>query len=42
MTFNDFDKLNLKSFAENLLQNMEKGMISSIGELGSLDNKLKC
>ena len=35
VTFKDFDKLNLKSFAENLLQNMEKGTASSIGEQGA-------
>ena len=34
-SFDDFDKLNLKSFAENLLQNMEKGTASSIGEQGA-------
>ena len=32
MTFDDFDKLNLKGFAENLFQNMEKGTVSSIGD----------
>ncbi|MBC6415570.1 MAG: hypothetical protein GDA46_04175 [Bdellovibrionales bacterium] len=31
-TFSDFDKLNLKSFAENLLQNIEKGIESPIEE----------
>ena len=35
ITFDHFDKLNLKSFAENLFQNMEKGSASSIGEQGS-------
>ena len=35
VTFDDFDKLNLKSFAENLLQNMEKGTASNIGEQGA-------
>ena len=33
--FDDFDKLNLKSFAKNLLQNMEKGTASNIGERGA-------
>lgn len=35
MTFADFDKLNLKSFAENLFQIMEKGVVSSVGEQGA-------
>ena len=34
-TFNDFDKLNLKPFAEELLQNMEQGIISPIEEQGA-------
>ena len=34
-TFDNFDKLKLKSFAENLLQNIEKGITSSIGEQGA-------
>ncbi len=34
VTFEDFDKLSLKPFAENLFQIMEKGTDSSIGELG--------
>ena len=33
--FDGFDKLNLKPFAENLLQNIEKGTASSIGERGA-------
>ncbi len=33
--FDDFDKLNLKSFAKNLLQNMEKGTASNIGAQGA-------
>ncbi len=33
--FNEFDKLNLKPFAENLLQDIEKGTDSSIGEQGA-------
>ena len=35
MTFDDFDKLDLKTFAENLFQIMEKGVASSIGEQGA-------
>ena len=35
IAFNDFDKLNLKPFAENLLQNIEKGTSSSIGKKGA-------
>ena len=35
ITFGDFDKLSLKPFAENLLQNMEKGIASSIGKRGA-------
>ena len=35
ITFDDFDKLNLKPFAENLLQNIEKGIASSIGTEGA-------
>lgn len=34
-TFNDFDKLNLKSFAENLFNNIEQGVSSTIGEQGA-------
>ncbi len=34
VTFKDFDKLSLKPFAENLLQIMEKGIDSSIGDVG--------
>jgi len=34
INFKDFDKLNLKSFAENLLQDIEKGVASSIGDQG--------
>ena len=35
MTFDDFDKLNLKGFAENLLQSIEKGVASSVIEKGA-------
>lgn len=35
MTFTDFDKLNLQSFAKNLYQIMEGGTASSIGEQGA-------
>ena len=35
VTFKDFDKLKLKSFAESLLQNMKKGTASNIGEQGA-------
>ncbi len=35
ITFVDFDKLNLKSFAENLFQIMEKGVASSVREQGA-------
>ena len=35
ITFNDFDKLNLTSFAENLLKNIESGLESDIGQKGS-------
>ena len=34
MTFDDFDKLNLKAFAENLFQIMEKGSASSVHDMG--------
>ena len=34
ITFDDFDKLNLKAFAENILQIMEKGSTSPIGDIG--------
>ena len=34
VTFSDFDKLNLKKFAENLFQIMEKGADSAIGDIG--------
>ncbi len=34
VTFGGFDKLNLKLFAENLFQIMEKGADSSIGDIG--------
>ena len=35
MTFADLDKLNLKGFAENLLQSIEKGAASSAIEKGA-------
>ena len=35
ITFDDFDTLNLKPFAENLLQNIEKGIASFIGAEGA-------
>ena len=35
ITFDDFDKLNLKLFGENLFQIMEKGMDSSVEEQGA-------
>ena len=35
LTFDDFDKLNLKAFAKNLFNNMEKGIDSSVGEQGA-------
>ena len=35
LTFDDFDKLNLKTFAENLLNNIEQGVTSPIGEQGA-------
>ena len=34
ITFKDFDRLNLKSFAESLFQIMEKGIDSPIGDMG--------
>lgn len=34
-TFSDFDKLNLKPFAENLFNNIEQGVSSTIGEQGA-------
>ncbi|MDE0092406.1 MAG: P-loop NTPase fold protein [Oligoflexia bacterium] len=34
--FSDFDKLNLKPFAKNLLKSIEKGTSSSVGEQGAL------
>ena len=34
ITFDDFDKLKLKAFAENIFQIMEKGTSSSIGNMG--------
>ena len=34
ITFDDFDKLNLKAFAENIFQIMEKGTSSPIGDMG--------
>ena len=34
ITFSDFDKLNLKAFGETLFQSIEKGLVSSIGEMG--------
>ena len=34
ITFSDFDKLNLKGFAENLFQIVEKGVISPIQDIG--------
>ena len=34
ITFSDFDKLNLQAFGENLFQVIEKGLASSIGEMG--------
>ena len=34
ITFSAFDKLDLKAFAENLFQLMEKGLASSIDEIG--------
>ena len=34
ITFEDFDKLKLKDFAENLFQIMEKGSASSISDIG--------
>ena len=35
ITFADFDKLNLKPFAESLFRIMEKGIASSVGEQGA-------
>ena len=35
LTFDDFDRLNLKAFAENLLNNIEQGITSPIGEKGA-------
>ena len=35
VTFDSFDKLKLKFFAERLIQVMEKGVNSSVGEKGS-------
>ena len=34
LTFDDFDKLDLKFFAEDLFQVIDKGLNSSIGEMG--------
>ena len=34
LTFDDFDKLDLKSFSDDLFQVIEKGLASSIGEMG--------
>ncbi len=34
ITFKDFDKLNLKPFAENLLQIIERGVAFPIGDMG--------
>ena len=34
ITFDDFDKLKLKDFAENLFQMMEKGTASSVRDMG--------
>lgn len=35
ITFKDFDKLNLKSFGEDLFQIIGKGVDSSVGEQGA-------
>ena len=34
ITFEDFDKLDLKSFGDDLFQVIDKGLSSSIGEMG--------